>query len=92
MEKVDFKKSLKHLYNPKAGGFSAVEVPTMQFLMVDGHGDPNTARSYSEALETLYAVAYKIKFAGKKEFDRDYSRDARKVYSGKRLCRERQTP
>jgi hypothetical protein len=31
-EKVDFKKTLKHLYVPSAGDFSLVDAPQMQFL------------------------------------------------------------
>lgn len=72
MGKVDFKKELKHLYRPAKAEFSVVDVPTMQFLMVDGHGDPNVAQAYAEAVEALYAVAHKIKFASKKSLDRDY--------------------
>ena len=72
MSKVDFKKELKHLYRPSAREFEVVDVPAMQFLMVDGHGDPNTAQEYQDALEALYAVAYKLKFASKKEQGRDY--------------------
>jgi hypothetical protein len=73
MTKVDFKKTLKHLYAPGKKDFELIEVPTMQFLMVDGHGDPNTAQSYQEALEALYAVAYKTKFISKQELERDYT-------------------
>jgi hypothetical protein len=73
MNKVDFKKELKHLYNPSKKAFTVVDVPAMQFLMVDGHGDPNTAQAYQDALEALYAVAYKIKFASKKELAQDYT-------------------
>jgi hypothetical protein len=40
--------------------------------MVDGHGDPNTAQEYKDAIETLYAVAYKVKFASKKKLEKDY--------------------
>jgi hypothetical protein len=72
MSKIDFKKELKHLYRPSAKEFVLVEVPPMQFLMVDGHGDPNTAQSYRDALEALYAVAYKTKFLSKKLLERDY--------------------
>lgn len=72
MSKIDFKKELKHLYRPSRREFSLVEVPEMQFLMVDGAGDPNTAQAYAEAVEALYALAYKIKFASKKSLDRDY--------------------
>ncbi len=72
MEKVDFKKTLKHLYAPKRK-FEIVDVPEMQFLMVDGHGDPNTAQEYAEAVEALYAVAYKMKFMSKKMLEKDYT-------------------
>jgi hypothetical protein len=40
--------------------------------MVDGHGNPNTDQDYKDAVEALYAVAYKVKFASKRELDRDY--------------------
>lgn len=73
MDKVDFKRELKHLYQPSAKAFSLVEVPEMQFLMVDGHGDPNTAQSYKEAIEGLYGAAYQLKFMSKKELGRDYT-------------------
>jgi len=72
MSKVDFKKELKHLYRPSAKAFSVVVVPPMLFLMIDGHGDPNTAQEYQEALEALYAVAYKLKFMSKREMEKDY--------------------
>ena len=72
MSKIDFKKELKPLYRPSARQFEVVEVPEMQFLMVDGHGNPNTVPAYREAVETLYAVAYKIKFSSKKLLNRDY--------------------
>jgi hypothetical protein len=72
MTKVDFKRQLKHLYLPSAKDFVVVDVPPMQFLMVDGHGDPNTAQEYTDAIEALYAVAFRIKFASKKELDLDY--------------------
>ncbi|HUW15037.1 MAG TPA: GyrI-like domain-containing protein [Anaerolineae bacterium] len=72
MSKIDFRKELKHLYGPSTTGFVLVDVPSMQFLMVDGHGDPNTAQAYQDALEALYGVAYKIKFLSKKALARDY--------------------
>ena len=62
MSKIDFKKELKHLYIPSKKTFKIVDVPEIQFLMIDGHGDPNTAQEYQDALEALYASAYKIKF------------------------------
>ena len=73
MSKIDFKRELKHLYQPSGKDFSLVDVPAMQFLMIDGHGDPNTAQAYSAAVEALYAVAYKLKFASKQQLGRDYT-------------------
>ncbi|GAB10973.1 hypothetical protein GOARA_063_01720 [Gordonia araii NBRC 100433] len=70
-DKVDFKKSLD-CYRAQAGRFRIVDVPPMRYLMVDGHGDPNTAPEYVAALEALYPVAYKLKFASKREVGRDY--------------------
>ncbi len=72
MDKVDFRKEYKTLYAPKANVFSMVTVPKLAFLMVDGEGDPNTAPSYVEAVQALYAVAYGLKFASKKELGKDY--------------------
>jgi hypothetical protein len=62
MEKIDLKKQLKHLYNPSARTVEIVTVPQMNFLMVDGTGNPNTAKTYSDAIEALYPVAYTLKF------------------------------
>jgi hypothetical protein len=72
MSKIDFKKELKHLYRPTAKEFVVVDVPPMNFLMIDGHGDPNTAQEYQDAVEALYAVSYKLKFTSKKELGKDY--------------------
>jgi len=71
MVKTDLKRELAHLYNPPRK-FVVVDVPPMNFLMIDGHGDPNTAQEYQDALEALYAVAFKCKFMSKKELDQDY--------------------
>ncbi len=71
MSKTDFKKEMKHLFAPSAKEFEVVEAPQLNYLMVDGKGDPN-ASEYSEAVEALYAVAYKLKFMSKKELGRDY--------------------
>ena len=72
MSKVDFKKELKQLYRPSTKKFEVVDVPEMQFLMIDGHGDPNTAQEYVDAIEALYAVAYALKFTSKQELGKDY--------------------
>ncbi|MCC6311242.1 MAG: GyrI-like domain-containing protein [Trueperaceae bacterium] len=70
-EKIDFKKTLAS-YQARPDRFELVEVPDMQYLMVDGHGDPNTSPAFAAALEALYPVAYKLKFLSKRELGRDY--------------------
>jgi hypothetical protein len=73
MGKIDFKKELKHLYSPSEKKAEIVEVPQMNFLMVDGEGDPNTSQSFSDAIEALYPVSYTLKFMVKKgEMHIDY--------------------
>ena len=73
MNKIDFKKSLSELYNPKNKDWEQVEVPDMQFLMIDGQGNPNTAKEYSQAVEALYSVSYPVKFMSKKTLGKDYA-------------------
>ncbi|MEU5563429.1 GyrI-like domain-containing protein [Micromonospora musae] len=69
--KVDFKKILD-AYQAQRGRFRVVDVPDMQYLMADGHGDPNTSSAFTEAVKALYPVAYKLKFASKRDLGRDY--------------------
>lgn len=64
--KYDIKRAHPELYAPGARDFALVEVPPQQALAVDGHGDPNTAAEYTEALEALYPVAYAVKGASKR--------------------------
>lgn len=66
MQKIDLKKELKHLYQPSAKEVVQVEVPTFQFLMIDGEGDPNTSQEYAQAVEALFSVSYTAKFMVKK--------------------------
>lgn len=70
-DKVDVKASLDSYRAPR-GEFRILDLPDMQYLMIDGHGDPNTDPAYTEALSALYPVAYKLKFLSKRELDRDY--------------------
>jgi hypothetical protein len=73
MDKIDYKKQLKHLYGPSAKKIECVTVPQMNFLMVDGEGNPNTAPAFREAIEALYPLAYTLKFMVKKgEIGIDY--------------------
>ncbi|MBO3085344.1 GyrI-like domain-containing protein [Cellulomonas fengjieae] len=70
-DKTDLKKSLDS-YRARRGRFRVVDVPDQRYLMVDGHGDPNTAPAFTTAVEALYPVAYALKFASRRELGRDY--------------------
>lgn len=69
--KIDLTRSLDG-YRARTGEFRLIDLPANRYLAIDGHGDPNSAPAYAEALETLYPVAYALKFASKRELDRDY--------------------
>lgn len=67
MNKLDFKKQYPDLYSPKETP-STIDVPTMNFIMMNGQGNPNTPESeYQNAVELLYALSYTIKMGLKKK-------------------------
>ncbi|MEV4713844.1 GyrI-like domain-containing protein [Micromonospora sp. NPDC049374] len=70
-DKIDFKKTVDAYQAPR-GRFRIVDVPDLCYLMIDGHGDPNTSPAFTTAVEALYPVAYKLKFASKRDLGRDY--------------------
>ena len=59
--KLDFKRELRTCTR-RATPPALVEVPELSFLMIDGHGDPNTSADYRNAIEALYSVSYTLKF------------------------------
>lgn len=66
MNKIDYKMELKYLYKSSAKEAEIVDVPVMNFLLIDGKGDPTKEKSYQQAIEALYSVAYTLKFMAKK--------------------------
>ncbi len=72
MKKIDFKKEFGHLYLPGAKDVVLVDVPAMQFAMVDGVGNPNGSPDYIQALEALFGVSYTLKFMLKHAGVADY--------------------
>ena len=72
MDKIDLKKELKNLYNPSSKEVTVVDVPAMNFLLVDGEGAPASPQ-YSEAIEALFSVSYTLKFMVKKAKGIDYA-------------------
>ena len=66
MPKVDLKKEMKNFYNPSPRETSIIDVPPMQYAMIDGAGNPNASLEFQEAIETLFGVSYTLKFMLKK--------------------------
>jgi hypothetical protein len=66
LTKLDLKRELPELYAARRKP-GIVEVPELKYLMIDGHGDPNTSADYGRAIEALYSVAYTLKFTLKRE-------------------------
>jgi hypothetical protein len=71
MAAIDLKKELKDFYSPSAKAVSLVDVPAMNFIMIDGQGAP-AGPQFQQAIEALYSIAYTIKFAKKKREGVDY--------------------
>ncbi|WP_312170751.1 GyrI-like domain-containing protein [Microbacterium sp.] len=67
---IDLKKTLD-AYRAKKGEFRLIEVPAMQYLTIDGAGDPNTAPAYADAVAALFPIAYTLKFASRTQLGVD---------------------
>lgn len=70
MKILDLKKQFKYLYQPSAKKIEAVQVPDLQFTMVDGAiekgSEPGKSPSFAEATQALYSLCYTLKFMLKK--------------------------
>jgi len=67
MEKLDLKQQYKFLYAASAKKVSVVDVPALNFVMVDGAIEPGlgpgTSPLFQENMQALYGAAYTLKFA-----------------------------
>jgi hypothetical protein len=70
MKMLDLKKEYKHLYQPPAKKVDIVQVPGLQFAMVDGAiekgSEPGKSPAFAEATQALYGISYTLKFMLKK--------------------------
>ena len=70
MKTLDLKKQFKNLYQPSAKKIESVQVPNLQFAMVDGAiekgSEPGKSTSFAEATQSLYSLSYTLKFMFKK--------------------------
>jgi hypothetical protein len=70
MKTLELKKDLKYLYAPPAKEVEIVQVPRLQFAMIDGAiekgSEPGKSPSFAEATQALYSISYTLKFMLKK--------------------------
>lgn len=69
--KIDLKKELPG-YAARRGVFDDVDIQRRRYAMIDGEGDPNSTAAYRDAVATLYAFSFPLKFLVKKELGVDY--------------------
>jgi len=66
MPKLDLRKQYKDFY--KAGPEPRLlTLPPLLYLCLDGRGDPNRSPEFGAGMQALYALAYGLKFAAKKQ-------------------------
>src|SRR5690349_441179 len=70
MQTLELKKEFKNLYQPSAKKVEIVQVPRLQFAMIDGAiekgSEPGKSPSFAEATQALYSISYTLKFMFKK--------------------------
>jgi hypothetical protein len=66
MDKFDLLEQMKDYYSASINKVSFLKIPPLNYLMIDGKGDPNTSQIYKDSLQALYSLAYALKFAIKK--------------------------
>lgn len=70
MKTLDLKTQFKYLYAPSAKKVEIVQVPRLQFAMIDGAiekgSEPGKSPLFAEATQALYSLSYTLKFMLKK--------------------------
>jgi hypothetical protein len=66
METVDYKAHLRKFYRPASEEVELVDVPRLNFIMIDGSGDPEKSPEYVNAVDALFAVSNLLKIMVKK--------------------------
>lgn len=70
MKILDLKKKFKYLYQPSAKKIEIIQVPNLQFAMINGAIEkgqaPGTSPLFAQATQALYGLSYTLKFMLKK--------------------------
>jgi hypothetical protein len=70
VKKLDLKKALPS-YSAAGGRYDIIDIPPLRYLAMDAEGAPENA-GFGEAVATVFALAYALKFASKRDLGRDY--------------------
>lgn len=62
---------MRSLYRPPAGKVQIMRIPEMQFIMIDGKGDPAGVH-FQEGISAMYNLAYTLKFEVRGSLKKDY--------------------
>ncbi len=71
MSKIDLKKEFKELYTAPKKEPKIVELPPLNYLLLDGQGQPQE-QEFQDAVSSVYPVAYTLKFMIKINSGIDY--------------------
>ena len=71
MSALDDRRRLEELYLPSADDFVMVDVPDLQFVMIDGEGDPG-GEAFTRATRWLFAVIYPMKRVAKERMGKSF--------------------
>jgi hypothetical protein len=72
LQTIDYKKEYKTFYNPPKQP-TIIDMPSFNYLMIDGQGNPNNSDEFADKTQLLYALSYAIRFRVKKELSIAYT-------------------
>jgi hypothetical protein len=71
MSALDDRRRLEELYLPPADEFVLVDVPDLQFVMIDGEGNPS-GEAFAQASRWLFSVVFPIKRVAKERMGKSF--------------------
>jgi hypothetical protein len=71
--KVNLLDEWSYLYNAVPYEYRVIDVPPMNFLMIDGAGDPDLDSGFKKSVEAIASLSYALKFAVRQQQHIDYA-------------------
>ena len=73
MNKIDLTHNSEHLYNTSSEKSTFIKVPSMNFIMIDGKGNPHSTNGYKNPIDALIEVSYILNLTCRKNLQIDYA-------------------